>query len=130
MFNKWEPRSLEKMEVSVSIVHTTLIQAMSKFSPLLNRILKDSSSSLESINFPITPGRRDNHVFILRSLDGFRITQLKHQQRHHLVSKRLNISSLTSYRIPPVQKQKQHLAGVASCPNNSRWWQGRGHNDR
>ena len=37
---------------SVSIVHTTLIVAMSKFSPLLNRIVRDSSSSLESLTFP------------------------------------------------------------------------------
>ena len=94
MFNKWEPRSLEKMEVSVSIVHTTLIQAMSKFSPLLNRILKD---------LPL-----NQSIFQLLQ-EGEIITSSYSEVLMALELLNLNINSdITSYRIPPVQKQKQH----------------------
>ena len=50
---------------SVSIVHTTLIVAMSKFSPLLNRIVRDSSSSLESLTFPDVSTEILDNVFQL-----------------------------------------------------------------
>ena len=104
---------------SVSIVHTTLIVAMSKFSPLLNRIVRDSSSSLESLTFPDVSTEILDNVFQLLQ-EGETITSSHSEVLKALELLNFNINSnITSYRIPPVQKQKQQLARVASCPNNN-----------
>ena len=103
----------------VSIVHTTLIVAMSKFSPLLNRIVKDSSSSLESISFPDVSIEILENVFQLLQ-EGETITSSHSEVLIALELLNFNINSdITPFRIPPVQKQKQQLAKVSSCPNNN-----------
>ena len=103
---------------SVTMVHTTLIVAMSKFSPFLSNILKDSSS-LESISIPDVSTDILANVFQLLQ-EGETITSSNSEVLKALELLNFNINSnIESYRIPPVQKQKQQLARVSSCPNNN-----------
>ena len=103
---------------SVTIVHTTLIVAMSKLSPFLSQILKDSSS-LEAICCPDVSTDILANVFQLLQ-EGETITSSNSEVLKALELLNFNINSnIESYRIPPVQKQKQQLVRVASCPNNN-----------
>ena len=90
---------------SCTMVNPSVVAAMSNFSPLLKSILNDPPPSLESIRcsrqcLEFIPQGRDYHVFRLRSFDGIRI-------------------HITSYRIPPVQKQKSKTVIVSSGQNNN-----------
>ena len=92
---------------SCAMVNPSGVAAMSNFSPLLKSILNDPPPSLESIRcsrqcLEFIPQGRDYHVVRLRSFDGIRI-------RIHI----------TSYRIPPVQKQKSKTVIVSSGQNNN-----------
>ena len=103
---------------SVTIVHTTLIVAMSNLSPFLSKILKDSSS-LEAICCPDVSTDILANVFQLLQ-EGETITSSNSEVLKALELLNFNINSnIESYRIPPVQKQKQQLIRVASCPNNN-----------
>ena len=102
---------------SSTMVDPSVVAAMSNFSPLLKSILKDSPSSLESINIPDIPTSvLDSILNLFRKGE----TTTSSDSEVFKALQFLNIDiNITSYRIPPVQKQKPKVAIVLSCPNNN-----------
>ena len=102
---------------SSTMVDPSVVAAMSNFSPLLKSILKDSPSSLESINIPDIPTSvLDSILNLFRKGE----TTTSSDSEVFKALQFLNIDiNITSYRIPPVQKQKPKLAIVSTCPNNN-----------
>ena len=103
---------------SSTMVDLSVLAAMSNFSPLFKSILKDSpSSSLESIHIPDVPTTvLDSVLNLFRK--GETITTSDSEVLKTLEFLNINIS-ITSYRIPTVQKQKPKSAIVSSCQNNN-----------